>query len=471
MNAGGITSDAIVSQQTSIGLGPSYTPPNPPIVPILQRQDGTYVGTFPSNVTIAGFSCVQTNMVAFNLAGSQLWIVPNYTPQIATSDDGLIAKPVPLEPPPFCSGGGSSIATTFDQNGNAEGQMANVSSYSWKGAYLLGGGLSSSVVPYPNISPALGAVAGGNITGNGATIGHQSFGLAWCGTNVPGGLSECTTNGPTPPQPPQDMAFLYQNLCNPKAKIGNFGSAYPQWVTAVENGALQSFQDAFKKYPISVVLASKHRQTTRAACQSDPKCLSTNVADQNHVVRVAGNPNPPSVGYTYSNTLTPLPGVVVTQSDVYYYQVMKNAETAWWNYNSSAANWCPNYPPQNTSDVQKLQTITNTIGVAIGNAAAHEIGHQLDGFPYMDCGPTGAQGSIQGCEKNNNFVYNFYTANPLYDDPKNPNDPANGGEFFYDLPNQPLIHWETTNDCYLNYWSTHTSILQIIFSSPNSCTQ
>ena len=46
------------------------------VVPVLQAQDGSFVGT-------AG-----GNMVAFNATGTVRWIVPNETPQIATADGG-----------------------------------------------------------------------------------------------------------------------------------------------------------------------------------------------------------------------------------------------------------------------------------------------------------------------------------------------------------------------------------------------
>jgi hypothetical protein len=134
ISGGGIASDVVVSQQSLPSL---YTPLTPPFVPILQRQDSSYVGTFPSNVTIGGLPCVQTNMVAFNLGGSEMWVVPGYTPTIATSDGGVIANSVSLTGP-FCPEGGGAT-TTFDQYGNADGQISNVPIQSWLGnAYQAG---------------------------------------------------------------------------------------------------------------------------------------------------------------------------------------------------------------------------------------------------------------------------------------------------------------------------------------------
>jgi hypothetical protein len=65
------------------------------VVPVLQAQDGSFVGT----------ACSST-MVAFDISGNIRWTVPNETPQIATADGGVIGQ--------------SGI--TYDQNGNATGQ-------------------------------------------------------------------------------------------------------------------------------------------------------------------------------------------------------------------------------------------------------------------------------------------------------------------------------------------------------------
>jgi len=176
MNAGGITSDAIISEQTNVQPGPGYTPPDPPFVPILQRQDGSYMGTFPTNVQVGIFSCVQTNMIAFNLAGAQLWIKPNYTPQIATADNGVIANPVPLSPQPFCGGGGggggSSVAVTFDPNGNQTGQTLS-NGDSWTGnSYAITGDpvVASLNLPYTDYAINFQATPLGNLSTKGTSV-------------------------------------------------------------------------------------------------------------------------------------------------------------------------------------------------------------------------------------------------------------------------------------------------------------
>ena len=71
------------------------------VTPVLQAQDGSFVGT----VGTANGSFVQS-MIAFDSSGNVRWTVPNESPQYATADGGVIGQ--------------SGI--TYDQNGNATGQ-------------------------------------------------------------------------------------------------------------------------------------------------------------------------------------------------------------------------------------------------------------------------------------------------------------------------------------------------------------
>ncbi len=119
------------------------------VVPILQAQDGSFVGTFPDpNVD-------RSDMIAFDASGNVRWIVPNETPQIATADGGVI--------------GHSGI--TYDQNGNATGMMAGLPVQSWRGEYVAQGSVESvvaSVIPEGDAS--FWSVVGGNPTGNGTAF-------------------------------------------------------------------------------------------------------------------------------------------------------------------------------------------------------------------------------------------------------------------------------------------------------------
>jgi hypothetical protein len=55
-----------------------------PLNPFLQLADGSFVGTFNSPNGSA--------MVAFDAFGSVRWTLPGYTPQMATTDGGIIAS-------------------------------------------------------------------------------------------------------------------------------------------------------------------------------------------------------------------------------------------------------------------------------------------------------------------------------------------------------------------------------------------
>src|ERR1700727_280432 len=93
---------ATISSGGSVSLATLNLPGQQgPIQPTLQRADGSYLGT----VSTSGGS----SMIAFTHA-STLWTVPNDTPQIATADGGVIG----------------ASGTTYDQNGNANGQVGNL---------------------------------------------------------------------------------------------------------------------------------------------------------------------------------------------------------------------------------------------------------------------------------------------------------------------------------------------------------
>ena len=74
---------------------------------ILPAQDGTFYGT----------DNTYSNLIHFDQSGNTIWSVPGDYPQIATTDGGVI--------------GSSGI--TYDSNGNATGQIANMPTQSWLG--------------------------------------------------------------------------------------------------------------------------------------------------------------------------------------------------------------------------------------------------------------------------------------------------------------------------------------------------
>jgi trimeric autotransporter adhesin len=115
-------------------------------VPVLQAQDGSFYGT-----DYAG------NMVRLSQYGNVIWSVPSDYPQIATADGGVI--------------GSSGI--TYDGQGRATGQLANLPIQSWPGyAYAIG---SVDQIDYSAITEAnvfwpftnFWPVANANDSGNG----------------------------------------------------------------------------------------------------------------------------------------------------------------------------------------------------------------------------------------------------------------------------------------------------------------
>ena len=121
-----------------------------PVFPVLQAADGSFVGSY------------QTNMVAFDQAGNVRWMVPNEYPLLATDDGGVIGQ----------------SGVSYDQNGNATGQSSLSATVSpgWFGN-ILGTGYSvqsgevtliaASSVSY---APTFAAFIGGNASGNGTAI-------------------------------------------------------------------------------------------------------------------------------------------------------------------------------------------------------------------------------------------------------------------------------------------------------------
>ncbi len=144
---------------TGTSLSPISAPAVPgqsAVVPVLQVQDGSFVGTFIDSGT------GQTNMIAFDATGAVRWSVANEQPKIATQDGGVIAQ----------------SGTTYDQSGSATGLSnlnANVSP-GWLGnvlgtAYSLNSGaLFSVAAPNTNYATTFAAFVGGNASGQGTAI-------------------------------------------------------------------------------------------------------------------------------------------------------------------------------------------------------------------------------------------------------------------------------------------------------------
>jgi hypothetical protein len=115
------------------------------VKPVLQAQDGSFVGTVD---TESG-----SNMIAFDASGNVRWMVPNEQPQIATDDGGVIGQ--------------SGI--TYDSNGNATGQMGlPTPTQSWRGNWYQDGDTQRIAgAPFcgaESLAPQVGANPSGNNT-------------------------------------------------------------------------------------------------------------------------------------------------------------------------------------------------------------------------------------------------------------------------------------------------------------------
>jgi hypothetical protein len=139
-------------------LSPPQLPGGGLVDPVLQAQDGSFVGT-----TCLGCPVGYGNIISFDAGGNVRWIVPNDTPQIATADGGVIGQ--------------SGI--TYDQYGNATGQIGYATGQttvagsavpSWTGQIYAAGGSGVSL-DYGWIKFGAGywSLAGGNPSGIGTS--------------------------------------------------------------------------------------------------------------------------------------------------------------------------------------------------------------------------------------------------------------------------------------------------------------
>jgi hypothetical protein len=155
--------DLNVATATGGSLGPIGTLAIPGGLvsgPLLQTQDGTFI-------TIGGTweeDGMAYSLVAFDATGNVRWMAPgNYMPMIATADGGVIAKLCGWAPYADCTG----PAVTFDQNGNATGQMAILPTYSWFGNSYQVGSVDQVSAGLLDIADSFWAFAQGNASGNG----------------------------------------------------------------------------------------------------------------------------------------------------------------------------------------------------------------------------------------------------------------------------------------------------------------
>ncbi|MBZ5606807.1 MAG: hypothetical protein LAP38_01005 [Acidobacteriia bacterium] len=147
----------VTGTSAAVTSGPSVAGQVTHVAPVLQAEDGSFIGTVGVAPDQDG-NPTRTNMVAFDQSGAVRWIVPNEQPQIAVSGGGVITQ----------------TGTTHDQGGNATGLSSLESSQvpGWLGnvfgtAYALNSGtLSSAVSQNTNYATTFASLLGGNGSGS-----------------------------------------------------------------------------------------------------------------------------------------------------------------------------------------------------------------------------------------------------------------------------------------------------------------
>lgn len=133
----------------------------------LQRADGSYIGVSDDD---------SRSMIAFDAMGKLLWSVAgDYYPLIATADGGVIASDE------------FGAAITFDQNGNATGQLGDLPTYSWLWNAYEVGSVKQVKAWLSNVADSFGAFFGGNHSGNGTAAREKFAPLKSC----PGAATPC----------------------------------------------------------------------------------------------------------------------------------------------------------------------------------------------------------------------------------------------------------------------------------------
>jgi hypothetical protein len=248
--------------------------------PALQAQDGSFVGSYG------------LDMVSFDQSGNVRWIVPNYSPLMATADGGVIATTDYVS------------ATVFDQDGNATGQMANMPTYSWLGNVYEDGPVTRLWLPMADFGLSFGAFAGGSPSPNGAYVK-----LVQGKVFIPFEIAD--TKGGKPPQTADFAAKLNARYDPTKMAVN---------ALAFNDGKADAFLDALKVTNSVVAYighgwsAVQHPFTTIGLCFAGLQCLAP--ADLIQVTLPGGTTGimqPPDGGSTYSlpNGFAPKAEVVI----------------------------------------------------------------------------------------------------------------------------------------------------------------
>jgi hypothetical protein len=359
--------------------------------------------------------------VAFDASGNVRWSVPGYTPQIATADGGFIAE----DP-------NTGAAVIFDRNGSVGAQIAGLPTYSWKGAYQVGS--VESVLPVFDLgflAQTHAAVPKGNLTGNGFSLVHPTFGLVFCGPagTYYGSDGQCFPPGLSQAGTPVQFSYLPVSQLSDQTYTNavDFSQAQNAWVDTIKSQAYNQFRAAFVHLP--AIVARNQQPSPLYGRFISPKAPTISFDRTTYITGFW-----PGSGANAATGYTPLSGCntdgICPFSWVYYLPIMGNSQQALayiLGGGSESSPVSPQYPPTDATSRAQFLQVVNSIGYAIGTTAAHETGHQL-ALPYMDCDLPGHA----SCPEE--FIY------------------QNGGggsnhEWFYGAVNGEKIHWSQSAVC------------------------
>jgi hypothetical protein len=386
--------------------GPMVSGQQSAVLPVLQAQDGSFVG----KVVTDGWA-----MVSFDAGGAVRWVAPNDEPAIATADGGVIGK--------------SGII--YDQNGAAAGQLGALPTYSWKGAYQKGSVDSiNPIFDLGFIAQTYAATPGGNLTGNGFSLVHHTFGIVFCG---PEGDGACSSKYPVDKTA---VAFSYLPVSNLNDQTYNaqsptgpadFSGAYPGWVQTIRKRANDTYREAFALLP-AIVSQGWKANPISAAQGFEHTVYVSGLWHTGGDFGILGEPTGLTASVFNCNNNGVYPGICAT-SNVWYLAVMGNAQQALqYIPPGSTAPVSPTYPPSNSSATEQFVRVMTAIGTGIGNIAAHETGHQLN-LPQMDCSTPG---------------HNACSEDYIYQDG---NSSGVAHEWFYGVVPGEKIHWTPDAQC------------------------
>jgi len=200
-------------------------------------------------------------------------------------------------------------------------------------------------------------------------------------------------------------------------KAADFGATH-SYVDSVQGSALDALKKAFSQFPVTVRLASSHKGSI-VECLLNAELPGCSLPNEQDWVYVSGPWTEVGTGSTGGGVSG------APQSVVFYWVSLQNVQ--------SYLKLNPLFPPVTNTDRLNFATLLQAVGIGIGNAAAHEMGHHVAYKFYikMDCSPN--QNSANACQPDsNNDVTDFEIEGGIKE------------EYMYVYPQ---IHWQPDSVC------------------------